>query len=265
MIFGSPVVGQYASVGVSTNDALLSANARIMSTSSADADQVHIRYNSAGFYEIQLPGAQWDTLIPYKGIANPGPDNNYFQPASVAQNLGYLVTSSARNAGYSYSEMAGWGNRNFSLDHGFGFVAFGVPTPAGSVPVSGTASYSGTVLGTADVLTHDFLLGVYDSASVGGTVSLTFNFGAGSLGGSMDMSVNGTKAGTFAFKDTVFSVGSTTYSGSFDTTIAGQNFFLGRFTGPHAEETIGAWALPFTYSVDGQAHQAIGAWIAKNH
>jgi hypothetical protein len=100
---------------------------------------------------------------------------------------------------------------------------------------------------------------------VAGTVSLTFNFGAGSLGGSMDMSVNGANAGAFAFKNTVFSVGSTTYSGSFDTTAAGQNFFLGRFTGPNAEETIGAWALPFNYSVDGQPHQAIGAWIAKNH
>jgi hypothetical protein len=43
----------------------------------------------------------------------------------------------------------------------------------------------------------------------------------------------------------------------------GPNFFLGQFTGPNAQETIGAWALPFIYSDDGQVHQAMGAWIAK--
>jgi hypothetical protein len=35
-------------------------------------------------------------------------------------------------------------------------------------------------------------------------------------------------------------------------------------TGPHAEELIGAWALPFHYHGDNQDHQAIGAWVAKH-
>jgi hypothetical protein len=76
--------------------------------------------------------------------------------------------------------------------------------------------------------------------------------------------------GTFSFKDTVFSAGSTAYSGKFDTAAAGDDFFLGKFTGPHAEETVGAWALPFvlntgngTITADHQTHQAFGAWIAK--
>ena len=76
--------------------------------------------------------------------------------------------------------------------------------------------------------------------------------------------------GTFNFKDTVFAAGSTSYSGKFDTQTAGDNFFLGQFTGPNAEETIGAWALPFvldvgssTVAADGKAHQAFGAWIGK--
>ena len=269
-IFATPTAGEFASVGVSTNDTLSSSiNDRIRSTSTADADQPHIRYNSGGYYEIELPGAQWDQLIAYKGLANPDPNNNYFQPASVAQNLGYLATSNSRDQGYSYSEMASWGNRNLSADHGFGFVAFGVPTAPGLVPITGTGSYSGTVNGTADIPMHDLLLGSYDLPGVGGTVSLSFDFGAGILHGSMALSINGgmnpTPAGTYTFTDTVFSPGNTTYSGKFDTTLTGQNFFLGRFTGPHAEETIGAWAVPFTYSVDGQTHQAIGAWIAKSH
>jgi hypothetical protein len=68
----------------------------------------------------------------------------------------------------------------------------------------------------------------------------------------------------------MFSRGSTTYSGRFDTPVVGQNFFLGRFTGPGAEETIGSWALPFLFDKggefvkpDGQVHQAFGAWMAR--
>ena len=76
--------------------------------------------------------------------------------------------------------------------------------------------------------------------------------------------------GKFDFTNTVYSAGSATYSGKFNTSVSGQNYFLGQFTGPHAEETIGAWALPFifdkgsaTMTADGKAHQAFGAWIAK--
>jgi hypothetical protein len=104
-------------------------------------------------------------------------------------------------------------------------------------------------------------------------VSHDFNFVSGSVGGSMTVNLDTTGGliplGTFNFKNTVFGVGSTNYSGKFDTTAAGDNFFLGRFTGPHAEETIGAWALPFvlnsgnsTVTADHQTHQVFGAWIA---
>ena len=99
-----------------------------------------------------------------------------------------------------------------------------------------------------------------------GTVSLNFDFAQATLAGSMTLSLAGatpSSLGTFNFKDTVFSVGSPTYSGKFDTSVAGDNFFLGRFTGPNAQETIGAWSLPFHFSGDGQDHQAFGAWIAK--
>jgi hypothetical protein len=50
-------------------------------------------------------------------------------------------------------------------------------------------------------------------------------------------------------------------SGRFDTSQAGINQFSGRFTGPSAQEAIGAWALPLT--IDGTPRQAIGAWLAK--
>jgi hypothetical protein len=42
---------------------------------------------------------------------------------------------------------------------------------------------------------------------------------------------------------------------------SGYNAFEMVFTGPAAEESIGALALPLT--IDGQPHQLLGAWIAK--
>jgi hypothetical protein len=118
----------------------------------------------------------------------------------------------------------------------------------------------------------DNLYGGYYPLSTDGFVTLDFDFGAGKLAGKMDLflpdGMNAAPLGSFAFRDTVLSSGS--YSGSFDTAVHGQNFFLGRFTGPNAQETIGAWAIPFVFNQngqylhgDGQSHQAFGAWIAK--
>lgn len=265
-IFGNPSPGEFATAGASISgpggnlDTYQHATDRFGTVSGADQDQPHIRYNGGGYYEIEMPGSNWDQLIPYKGLVDPGPDNNYFQPQSVAQNLGYLATYNSRLTGYSYSELGGWGSAAAGR---WGWVAFGTPTPAGGVPVSGSATYSGIVHGSADVMTPDGLYGGFDTTPINGTVGLNFDFAKGTLDGSMTVSLNATDLGTFNFKDTVFSVGSTDYSGVFDTSVAGSNFFLGKFTGPNAQETIGAWALPFHFSGDNQDHQAFGAWIAK--
>lgn len=275
-IFETPVAGEYASIGASIagpggNLDTYSTPTNFGTVSTADADQAHIRYTSGGFYEIQLPGSNWDRLVHYRGLVNPGPNNNYFEPQSTGMNLAFLVTRNSRDQGYTYSELGGWGSQAASR---WGYVAFGTPTPAGGVPLTGSASFDGLVSGSSDIMVADNLYGGYVPLAVDGTVALNFDFGAGTLAGSMSLSLpNGMQPlaiGTFAFRNTVFSAGGTTYSGSFDTTAAGQNFFLGRFTGPKAEETIGAWALPFVFSQngtyvhgDGQTHQAFGAWIAK--
>ena len=276
-IFSNPTAGEYTSVGASIAgpggnlDTYDSAAARFGTVSTAEADQARIRYNSAGYYEIDLPGADWDRLVHYKGTVDPHPDSNYFQPSSVPQNQAYLVTSNSRDKGYLYSELGSWGSASASR---LGYVAFGQATPTGGVPSVGSATYSGMAVGSADIMTADNLYGGYVPLGLEGTVELNFNFGSGTLGGSMSLSfpdgMNPAQLGTFTFRDTVFSAGSTTYSGSFNTAASGQNFFLGRFTGPAAEETIGAWALPFvfnrggeTLSPDGQTHQAFGSWIAK--
>lgn len=253
-------------------DTFDSATDRFGEVSSVAADQANMRYNQAGYYEIKMPKSDWDRLVHYGGLANPTTDNNYFQPSSVVTNLGYLVTGNAAKwSGYSYSELGDWGSASAGR---YGAIAFGIGTASGSVPLTGTASFAGRVSGVADIMQPDELYGGFYPLGIDGTVTLDFNFGAGTLSGAMHLfgpdGMNPFEIGSFAFRDTVFSVGSTTYSGRFNSDVAGENFFLGRFTGPNAEETIGAWALPFNFTkggfyvpADGQAHQAYGAWVAK--
>ena len=277
-IFPQPSAGEYASVGVSIAgsggnlDTYANDTDRFGPVTSADTEQMHIRYAQAGYYEIQMPGSAWDRLVHYGGLLNATSDNNYFQPSGVAMNQGYLVISnSAKWDDYSYSEMGSWGSASASR---YGGTAFGVPTQASAVPTTGSATFDGKVQGSADIMQADNLYGGYAPLSVDGTVNLNFNFSAGTLAGQMTLfgpdGMNPFEIGSFAFNDTVFSVGSATYSGKFDSAAPGENFFLGRFTGPNAEELIGAWAVPFLFTkggelvpADGQVHQAFGAWIAK--
>jgi hypothetical protein len=246
-IFADPKPQTYASVGVDSH------------VSSAASAQPLIRYNAGGYYEMELPGGAWDRLVFPSNVIPQDPDTfNYFATSDGAN----LWIGVSRLNGYSYSEHGSWFN-HVSNDHGY--FAFGDPTLAGNVPVIGSASYDGIVEGTSDVMNSNAFDGTYN-VPIAGTVALDFDFAKGTLDGAMTIKLNDyttTSLGSFAFTDTVFSVGSTSYSGQFDTAAAGQNFFVGQFTGPNAEETIGAWALPFDYSGDGQTHQAIGAWIAK--
>ena len=254
-IFANPSAQTFETVGVAARQTGSDATLGISGLSNADADQVHIRYTSGGYYEIEMPGASWDKLDFAKGIIPQDPSfANDFQPESAPQNGAHLITTISRSEGYKYSELAGWYDGLGRI----GEIAFGSATPSGQVPVSGSATYQGIVGGTSDIVTSDAFDGYY-RMPISGTVQLGFDFAKGSLQGSMDLS----QVGSFDFTQTVFSAGSTTYSGKFDTKVAGDNYFLGQFTGPNAEETIGAWALPFLYSGDGQAHQAFGAWIAK--
>ena len=261
-IFANPAPQTFATVGVAATKTGSGSSMGFNNLTSADAAQVHIRYTSGGFYEIQMPGADWDRLIIAKGVIPADPENaNTFQPASAPQNDAGLVTRLSKTDGYKYSEIAGW----FDSSGRFGEMAFGEATPAGQLPQTGSAVYHGVVAGTSDVVGHDFFDGYYRTP-VDGAVSLSFDFGKSSLSGSMTVGLNAygntTSLGTFAFEDTVLSASSGMYSGKFNTSAHGDNFFLGQFTGPHGEETIGAWALPFVFT-DGLNHQAFGAWIAK--
>jgi hypothetical protein len=268
-IFADPQPGTYTTVGASATgagqvDATVEPFGMI---STASADQPKIRYTSGGVYEVQLPGRSFERIVPYSDRFTIAPQENDATPEALLQ------ISRSRDSGYNYSEIAKWSSE--SADR-FGVFGFGVPTPEGAVPITGSANYSGSVLGEADVYYFEFFSGVFVREPVSGTVDLNFDFAEGALSGGMtlDLDLDSVKVplGTFNFTNTVYSTGSTAYSGTFATGTAGENWFLGRFTGPHAEETVGAWALPFILNTstgdataDNMPHQAFGAWIAKRH
>lgn len=277
-IFENPEPTTYAGAGASISgsggnlDTYEEADFSFGTISTDAAQQAQIRYLADGTYEVKMPGQEWDKLVPYKGIGNPdASSNNYFQPAGVEQNHGYVVIGNSRTKGYSYSELGWWGSEAAGR---YGVLAFGVPTAGNAVPVSGMASFSGSVEGNANIGQAHHLYGGYVPLGITGTVQVSLDFGAGQLSGSMSLMLSdGQKSadlGTFAFKDTAFSRSSASYSGKFDTSEIGQNFLIGQLFGPTASETGGGWALPFRFvqtglsvSPTGQTHQAFGGFLAK--
>lgn len=271
-IFANPQPGTYTTVGVSAPGlgGYVDKKDPVGPISTSDPDQPHIRYTPDGYYEIQFPAAAFDRIVPYGD--NTG--DTLFTTAGYVNGVppaALFTISKARDSGYQYSELAQWTSDAATR---YGAFAFGVPTAAGAVPMTGSATYSGIVRGETDLYFDDALGGGPFRAGAAGTVTLGFDFANGSLSGSMALSLDEwtslSPLGTFAFTDTVYAAGSTSYSGRFATTVSGQNWFLGQFTGPHAEETIGAWAVPFFYNsgtadvpADNKTHQAFGAWIAK--
>jgi hypothetical protein len=212
------------------------------------SEQLQVRYvASTNSYEVQLPRSQAWTGISYIPTGEGTPIN--FGAGGTHLWL--------RSEGFQYSRLFEW-NGNDSI---IGYEAVGIATPAGSVPTTGSASYSGPIMGFTP---EDNSL---DSMFISGSIAMSFNFGSGSLSGNISPILNEGFArhslGTIAFRNTVFSAGSATFAGDFDTNVAGINKFSGLFTGPNAEEVIGNFALPYRSPIDSQTYQAAGGFVAK--
>ena len=212
------------------------------------SEQLQVRYvASTNMYEIQLPDSQAWAAISYIPTGDGSPIN--FGGGDTHLWL--------RSEGYQYSRLFEW-NGNDSI---VGYEAIGIATAPGSVPTAGTASYSGQVMGFTPEDNS------FDSMFISGSIAMNFNFGSGALTGSISPILHEGFAphslGTIDFRNTVFSAGSTTFSGEFDTDVAGMNSFSGMFTGPKAEEAIGNFALPYKSPIDSRTYQAAGAFVAK--
>lgn len=268
-ILPQPVAGSFAVTGAWTNLYTASAtqDGRFESIDASAANQPQIRYAAGGYYEVKLPDEDYGPLVHDTSFPNPPPDDPFLTVTDCCGTRPVTVQSSGQ--GFTYSAMASWSRPD--LDFGYtidaGVFAFGKATPAGDVPVTGSASYGGVVAGLTDAKTFIPVDNTWSVLPANGTVQLDFDFARGTLGGRLDLSVadgmNPVSVGSYDFAQTVFSPGSTAYSGSFATNLTGANFFGGLFTGPHAEETIANWAVPFEYN--GEIHQAFGAWVAKAH
>jgi hypothetical protein len=125
------------------------------------------------------------------------------------------------------------------------------------VPVTGSATYGGNIAGLTD-----------EGLDVFGTISLAFNFGAGTLSGEMKPVIapvwDPIGLGTYTFANTVYSSGSNSFSGSFN--VAGStaaSSFQGSFNGPKAAELMGSWKAPYRNPLNNQWRDMAGVFVGK--
>ena len=254
-IFQSPATQEFAAVG--------------------GGDDLRIRYDAASnHYEVMAEGRGWERLVddPLSSPALGNPNTGFAFAGAVPNQSFFMLRAhfgfSDLELKYQYSNLAAW-SRSETLGSAAGvrgYTAFGMATPTGGVPLSGSATYQGKIEGISTVpFTFDY--GQFGAGTVDGTVTLNFNFAGGALTGNIHPYLYGSTGrydlGVLAFSNTVFGVGSTSYSGKFATSVGGPNAFSGLFTGPAAQEIIGKWTFPFISPIDGTAVSAAGAWIAK--
>jgi len=221
-----------------------------------DGSQLRIRYDaSTHAYEVNLPSSgAWERLALDPHVT---PNTTNF----VGANGTHLVVQAGIANGYKYTALAGW-----SANANGGAIAFGIPTSAGGVPTIGTATYAGTLDGKTNETYDDFLAGPNFEGRIQGSIDLGFDFGAGTLSGTINPTLflgNTYNLAPMQFTNTVYSSGSTTFSGKFDNSLAGMNSFAGQFTGPAAQELIGNFAFPYKSPVDSKTYQSAGAFIGK--
>ena len=260
-IFANPTPGVYASLGSSsTNDfSDVDDDSRLTDVSLESDVQPLLRYTASGNYEIQLPGAAFDLLVPYESSGSSTANNNLFQPSTAPRSTEMLSTELSRVDGYRYSELGGW--RDSGAISRMGILAFGSPTPTAAIPASGSATYRGRVNGTADLVYIDGLGGGSFFAGTPGTITLTVDFAARTVTGTLEVSVDYEPITYRApFSANTFQADADTWSGLFETSESGFNEFKVRLTGPAANELIGSWSIPIV--IDGEPHQLMGAWIA---
>ena len=264
MIAANAVSQTFASKGGYVSYNLVTGG--IPSPPTTQGEQLSVRYNSASSqYEIMLPSSSfWEGL--YRGPQ--GSQNIDFRTSGTITGGSptYFQLQQYAGTGYTYSALALWGISSSQAGIS-GAAAFGIPTSAGSVPVAGSATYNGSISGNTTETSYDLLSNGHWPALVEGSIGLSFNFGAGTLSGSISPTIYNLERRALApmsFVNTVYSSGATSFSGSFNNALTGANRFTGQFTGPQAQELIGSFEFPYTSPDDGKVYQANGAFVAKH-
>lgn len=235
-----------------------------------EPDAVQIRYSADdGLYTVRLASMTAEgTLAPF-GTNGSYNDKGWISVSSTASQLllgkgpakqGVVVTLAwPASSRFTYTNFGSW-DGGCPMGCNLGAFAYGIPTPASQVPVTGRADFDGDVRGYTDLSA-----GVMD---VGGSVKLSFDFGAGKLSGVMRPEAyfewDPIPLGDYVFRDTVYAKGSTKFSGAFSVPGSSEpSAFLGSFTGPNASELMAQWQAPYVRPGTTQSGQMVGVWIAK--
>jgi hypothetical protein len=205
---------------------------------------------TSGAYVIDLPSSN-----PGKFLSDD--DLPSFWGGSLENSFCCLGVLKPAAAGLSYTSFAQFSAYGFEDTLPAGVVAFGQATPAAAIPTTGSA--------TMDAMVKGFT--VDRSGSIGGSATLQFNFGAGTLAGHFDPVLNNGNAlalGQYTFVDTVYGVGSTTFSGGFshaNPLLTGA--FNGLFTGPSAQELMARWTADYVDPDTQQQGGMFGIWVGR--
>lgn len=227
-------------------------------------------------YEIRLPGAATGQLN-LLGVNGSYDSNGWSHvsssrhrvtnaPYDIYVTLDRPVGPLSPDVRLTYTSFGSWEGFRPDESMDFGHFAYGIPTAAGDVPLTGTASYTAEVRGVSSL----FVSGPFQDilAYVSGDARLQFDFAAGTLAGHMNAMLCpwdcDVSLGRYEFTETVFSKGSQTFSGKLEAPgIAGESGFLGNFTGPQAAELLARFHAPFKHPVSGETGTIFGVWAGK--
>ena len=186
---------------------------------------------SAQAYEITLGDGRTGRIVP----ETPSSATGKLVGADGA------IISHARMLASAPREYTNWVFLPGAVKFASGYLAFGIPAPSGSVPTSGSASYSGEVLGAAKAPGYEY--------GVSGPALFQFNFGAGTLAGQMDLKLSGPMGEPdlprYTFSGALTSAGATSFSGTFAINGPTPSWIRGQFTGPKAQELMAGLEAPF--------------------
>lgn len=231
-------------------------------------DAVQFSYSAAdNRYTITIPGFQKGQLVTTG--ANGSFDGNTWTHIDSTSNDVTAGSNSAKqnllvrldwaaSSPFKYTSIGRWFDNVATTASGDGVFAYGIPTATGDMPLTGSAAYDGNVAGITS-----------DGGDVIGTVSLSFDFAAGTLSGEMKPEIATAwdpvpPLGTYAFRDTVYASGSTSFSGAFEVPgSTAPSSFQGSFTGPQGAELMANWSAPYLNSFTKEWGTMVGVWIAK--
>jgi hypothetical protein len=231
-------------------------------------DAVRIAYSAAeNIYTVTLPDFQQGQLVDPRG--NGSFDENGWINLTATTSSVTLGTSSTLQpvnvtlqlpgpSGYSYSSLGFWTPAS-GYWRILGYFVYGTPTAAGDMPITGSANYGADVVGQTS-----------GGFGVWGSANLNFDFGAGTLTGEMNTmwapEWDAVPLATYSFRDTVYSTGSTTFSGAFNVPGSSEaSAFTGSFNGPQGAEIMANWHAPYLNPYTNNWDRMGGVWIGKKN